>query len=160
MEMNATKTGPRWTAHVLAALTITVWGVTFVASKEMLAVWTPAQVMCMRFAVGYATLWCLYPRWEKPVWREELRFLLLGVTGCSLYFLCENSALRLTYASNVSILVSTAPIFTALLARFLAKREKLGARVWAGFALAFLGVALVVMNGTVRWKLSPAGDLL
>ena len=42
----------------------------------------------------------------------------------TLYFLAENTALTLTQSSNVSILVSTAPVITALLLILLPNGER------------------------------------
>jgi len=92
--------------------------------------------------------------------REELRFAAIAISGCSLYFLCENSALTYTYAANVSIIVAAAPILTAFAAHFFLPDEKLSGSSFAGFAVAIFGVAMVVFNGTVVLKLSPIGDLL
>lgn len=150
-----------WKGHLLALFCAAVWGTTFVASKRLLAWYSPVQLMFLRFAAAYAVLWAFCPRWEKPVWKEEVSFLLMGISGCTLYFWSENTALTLTYTSNVSTIVALAPLLTAVLASIVSKgRERLGKWVWIGFAAAFLGVALVVFNGAFVWKLSPAGDLL
>ena len=82
------------------------------------------------------------------------------LTGCSIYFLAENTALTITSASNVSIIVASSPILTALLAHIFTKDEKLKINTIAGFIIAFIGVAFVVFNGTFILKLNPIGDLL
>lgn len=147
-------------AHGLALFTAFIWGTSFIASKLLLETYTPTQVMFFRFVLAYIALWILYPRTVKVSLREELGFAALAVSGCSLYFLCENSALLHTYAANVSIIVAAAPILTALLAHFTLPDEKLGKNTFFGFGIAIFGVALVVFNGTVILKLSPLGDLL
>lgn len=147
-------------AHCFALFTTFIWGTSFIASKLLLETYTPAQVMFFRFVLAYIALWILYPRTLKVSLREELGFAALAISGCSLYFLCENSALLHTYAANVSIIVAAAPILTALLAHFTLPDEKLRKTTFSGFAIAIFGVALVVFNGTVILKLSPLGDLL
>ena len=150
-----------WKGHLLALFCAAVWGTTFVASKRLLGYYSPVQLMFLRFAAAYAVLWVFCPRWEKPERKEELYFLLMGVTGCTLYFWTENTALTLTYTANVSTIVSLAPLLTAILAGVASKgRERPDRWVWIGFTAAFLGVALVVFNGAFVLKLSPAGDLL
>ena len=147
--------------HLLALFCALVWGTTFVASKRLLAYYSPVQLMFLRFAAAYAVLWIAYPHWEKTSPREELSLLLMGVTGCTLYFWTENTALTMTYTANVSTIVALAPLLTAILAHIATKgRERLDKWVWIGFAAAFSGVALVVCNGAFVLKLSPAGDLL
>ena len=92
--------------------------------------------------------------------RGELTFLLLGILGGTLYFFTENTALKHTFAANVSIIVAMAPILTSILAHFFTRDEKLHTTVWVGFAVAMSGVVLVVLNGALVLKLSPVGDLL
>ena len=62
-------------------------------------------------------------------------------------------------ASNVSIIVAAAPIFTAILAHFAGEERFRRNTLW-GFLVAFTGVVLVVCNGTFVLKLNPRGDLL
>ncbi len=146
--------------HAIALFTITVWGSTYVVSKHMLSFFTPPQMMVMRFILAYAALWAIRPKWSRPVWRDELGCFLMGLFGCTAYFLAENFALTFTLASNVSILVASAPIFTAVLAHFFTKDEKLRLNTVWGSLIAITGVALVVFNGTVMLKLNPVGDVL
>ncbi len=148
------------TAHSLALFSAMAWGSSFIASKILLESYSPTQLMLMRFALAYAALWLCRPKALKLPFREELMFIALAVSGCSLYFLCENSALTYTYAANVSIIVAAAPILTAIAAHFFIPDEKLSGGSVAGFAIAIFGVALVVFNGTVMLRLSPVGDLL
>lgn len=54
-------------------------------------------------------------------WQDELRFVGLGLCGGSLYFVAENTALGMTLASNVSLIICTTPVLTALLAPFFIK---------------------------------------
>lgn len=147
-------------AHIMALLVCTVWATTFVCSKELLACYTPAQVMLMRFVLAYFVLWLLRPRPLRWQGRGELTFLLMGILGGTLYFWTENTALQHTFAANVSIIVAMAPILTSILAHFFTGDEKLHMTVWAGFAVAMAGVVLVVLNGAFVLKLSPLGDLL
>ena len=156
---NTMKNRQTLTGYLFATFTITVWGSTFISSKTLLAVYTPAQIMLTRFLLAYAMLWLLRPKKLNCNWKEEIVFLLLGLSGCSVYFYTENSALTYTLASNVSIIVAAAPIFTAILAHFAGVERFRSGTLW-GFLIAFSGVILVVCNGTFVLKLNPRGDLL
>ncbi|MDY4953120.1 MAG: DMT family transporter [Candidatus Onthomonas sp.] len=145
--------------HLCAIFCIVVWGTTFIVSTMLLEHYTPIQTMFMRFIGAYAVLWCMYPKWHFH-WRDEVGFLLMSLFSNTLYFMAENTALTLTQSSNVSILVSTAPVITALLLLFLPDGERVTRNIVAGIAIAFLGVILVVFNGSVVLKLNPAGDLI
>jgi Predicted permease, DMT superfamily len=88
-------------------------------------------------------------------------FVLLGLTGGSLYFMAENTALGITFASNVSLILCTTPLLTAFLTFLFYKKEKsLNKNFIIGSCIAILGVALVVYNGSFVLKVSPLGDFL
>lgn len=146
--------------HIMAAIAICVWGSTFIFSKIMLRDFTPLQIMTMRFAVAFIVLWCLYPKVEKTTFKDNVGIFVLSLFGNTIYFLFENNALQYTLAANVSIIVASAPIWTAMLAHFFTKGEKIRRNTIYGSALAFVGVALVVFNGTIVLKFNPLGDIL
>ena len=99
-------------------------------------------------------MFIVYPHVHKPEsLKTELLLLLAGVTGGSVYFLGENYALKFSLASNVSLLVSTAPILTAIAAHFFLKGERLHRNAIFGAIVAFAGAALVILNG--KFVLKP-----
>lgn len=148
------------TGHVLALITIIVWGSTFITTKMLLSEFTPVQIMLCRFVIAYFVLWLIRPKIDKTKPKDELLFLAMGVFGCTVYFMAENTALKYTLASNVSIIVASAPIITAILAHFFINGEKFSKNTALGFIVAFAGVILVVFNGQFVLKLNPAGDAL
>ena len=98
--------------HVLSMLCVIAWGTSFLVSKNLMGRLTPVQLMLLRFVIAWLAIWVIYPKWHFN-WREEGPFCVLSLVGNTLYYLAENTALRLTLASNVSILVSAAPIISA-----------------------------------------------
>ena len=148
--------------HLAALFSVAVWGATFVSTKVLIAnSLTPAEIFLLRFAMAYLCILPLSGRrlWASG-WRDELTLSVAGITGGSLYFLTENSALGLTLASNVALLVATAPILTVILTRLLLKSGRLRNSLIAGSFIALLGVACVVYNGSVILQVHPLGDLL
>ncbi len=150
--------------HILAILTVTIWGTTFVSTKVLLRYGiTPAEIFTLRFLLAYLLLVLFGPRQARwcGSWRDEWRMVGLGIAGGSLYFLTENAALGYAPASNVSLLVCTTPLLTLLLMRLAyPKSERLSRHTVGGSLLALFGVALVVLNGHFSLHLSPKGDLL
>ncbi len=149
-------------AYVAAVAVMVIWGTTFVSSKVVLmAGVSPSALFVLRFSIAYVAM-CIVS--HRRLWADslidELLFALMGLTGVSVYFLTENMALRLTQASNVAILVCSCPLWTALLVGAVYSRERMRARQIAGSLLAFMGMALVVLNGQLVLHLSPAGDAL
>ena len=153
------KNHEKLTGYLFALFTIAVWGSTFISSKKLLTIYTPSQIMLTRFLLAYCALWLLRPRKLTLTRKQEAAFFLLGLSGCSIYFYTENTALTYTLASNVSIIVAAAPIFTAILAHFAGEERFRRSTLW-GFLVAFTGVVLVVCNGTFVLKLNPRGDFL
>ena len=147
--------------HFYAIFTILVWGSCFVLTKEMLTTYTAIQIIPLRMALAYVTLWVLRPKTLKLPRKDELMFILIGVTGGSLYFFLQNTALSYTYAANVSILVALAPILTVILAQLFSRSgERLGKYVYIGAVIAIVGVVLVVLNGQLTFHLNPLGDFI
>ena len=148
--------------HLAALFSVAVWGATFVSTKVLIAnSLTPAEIFLLRFAMAYICIWPLSDRrlWASG-WRDELTLSVAGITGGSLYFLTENMALEYAPASNVSLIVCTAPVWTAVLLSLLYRGERMTRRQAMGSALAFAGMVLVVLNGRFVLRLSPRGDML
>ena len=145
--------------HLLSILCVIAWGTSFLVSKNLMEKLTPVQLMLLRFVIAWLVIWVIYPKWYFN-WREEGRFVALSLVGNTLYYLTENTALRLTLASNVSILVSAAPIASALMLRLFERDARLSRRQIVGIGIAFLGVLFVVFNGVFVLKLNVFGDLL
>lgn len=152
---------PTLRGHLLALFAVSVWGTTFVSTKLLLQHLGPVQILFDRFLLAWLVLWLLHPVWHRPEgWRRELLYAGLGASGVTLYFLTENYALNLTQASNVGLLVASAPLLTALFAHFFTPGEGLSRALLAGSGIAFAGVALVMFNGSVVLELNPLGDIL
>ncbi|MBR7097691.1 MAG: DMT family transporter [Alistipes sp.] len=148
--------------HIVAILTSAVWGTTFVSSKLLLEEgMTPAEIMFLRFAMAYI---CIIPFAKGKLfcdnWRDEALMLLLGMSGGSMYFLLENSALLYTQASNVAIIIASTPLLTTLAVHLFSRAEKVSKRLYGYSLLSLSGVALVVFNGEFILKLNPLGDVL
>ncbi|MEC0127539.1 DMT family transporter [Paenibacillus pabuli] len=149
------------TGHLLALLTIMIWGTTFISTKVLLIDFTPVEILFFRFLIGYVVLFLIYPRSLRVTsFREELLFIAAGLCGVTLYFLIENIALVYTLASNAGVIVSIAPFFTAVLAHFFLDGERLHKRFIVGFGIALTGIILIGLNGSFILQLDPLGDLL
>lgn len=151
--------------HVIAIAVALVWGVTFISTKLLLEHgMTATEIFFVRFLIAYVCIWLLPVKGGRRLWaqswRDELRMLLLGLTGGSIYFFTENEALNWTLASNVSFIVCTAPLFTTLLALMLFRDVRATGRLLIGSAIAIAGMAAIIFNGQVVLHLNPVGDLL
>ena len=148
--------------YFVALFVVLIWGTTFVSSKVLLnSGLLPADIFFVRFVMAYCCMLCIsHKRLFANSVADELTLVGLGLMGGSVYFLVENMALLHSTASNVSILVSTTPLVTAMLLAIFYKSERLSMRQIFGSILAFVGVVLVVLNGQFILHLNPLGDAL
>ncbi len=130
--------------HALAAATCAVWGLTFVSSKILLRDFTPFEILFDRFVIGFLGLAVLAGGFHFVRGRRHwLSAASAALTGVVLYFISENGALERTAAANVSIIVSTAPFFVAIVNRLFGDHERLSGRFIAGFFISMSGIAII-----------------
>ena len=147
--------------HIAALLTIFIWGTTFISTKILLVDFKPIEILFFRFLIGLIALLIIYPkRLKKTTKDQEITFALSGLCGVTLYFLLENIALTYSMASNIGVIISIAPFFTAILSDFVLKEKSLKSNFIIGFIAAMMGIALISFNGTSNFKLNPIGDVL
>ena len=148
--------------HLVALFVVLIWGTTFVSSKVLLnSGLLPADIFFVRFVIAYCCMLCIsHKRLFANTLADELTLMGLGMMGGSIYFLVENMALLHSTSSNVSILVSTTPLVTAMLLAIFYKSERMSGRQIFGSVIAFIGVVLVVLNGRFILHLNPLGDAL
>jgi drug/metabolite transporter (DMT)-like permease len=151
--------------HIAAFFTISVWAITFISTKVLMVHFTPVEILFYRLTLAVFALSIVspprlaWPRLDRDLLRNEWKIMAAGLCGVTLYFLFQNIALSYTLAANASVLISAAPLFTALLSRSFLK-EKLKTNFFLGFAVAMAGIILVTFNGSSVLKLNPLGDLL
>ena len=148
--------------HLIAVGAVAVWGTTFVNTKVLYnSGLTPSEIFFLRFLIAYVAIWFISPRrLFADSWRDEGLMLLLGITGGSLFFVAENSAVGLTYVNNVSFITSTSPLITVILGIVFVKSIKATWTLITGSLIALLGVEIVIFNGSFILHLNPWGDLL
>jgi drug/metabolite transporter (DMT)-like permease len=80
-----------------------------------------------------------------PNWRDVPFFFFIGFLGYSIYHTALNYGELNVSAGTASLIIATAPAFTAIVAYFLLK-DKLPVLGWAGILLSFAGVVLIVLG--------------
>ncbi|WP_024747548.1 DMT family transporter [Levilactobacillus namurensis] len=145
--------------HLVALLTIFLWGITYISTKILLTDFAPLEILLIRFVIGLVGLFLVYPRFFKfTSWKEEGALAAAGLLGICLYYLFENIALTFTYASNIGVIVSTSPLFIALIAAALG-RQRLTKHFVLGFVASMAGISLISLNGS-GVHINVAGDVL
>ena len=148
--------------HVAAFAMILVWGISFLNTRVLLdAGLTPTEIFVARFTIAYLSLLviCRF-KVRYTGWRDELLFVVCGVAGGSAYFIAENTALELTLISDVAVLVSTAPLTTALMGALFYRDERITWLTFVGMLIAFVGSVMLALKDGFVWGDSVLGDLL
>ena len=153
--------GNKRLGHIAAAVTVLIWGTTFISTKVLLTSLRPVEILFFRFLLGLLALTAAMPKRLRGTTRaQECTFAAAGLCGITLYYLLENIALTYTLASNVGIIISVSPFFTAILSYIRSGgKEKLTAGFLVGFLLAMVGIGLISFGGT-EVSLRPTGDIL
>ena len=148
--------------HILAISIIAIWGVTFINTKVLiLNGLNPQEIFLLRFIIAYLGVWTFSPKkLMTDNWKDEMTMILLGITGGSLYFWSENTAIQLSLVNNVAFIVCNAPLLTLFLGMAFSKEIKATTTIITGSVISLIGVALVIFNGSFILKLNPLGDFL
>jgi drug/metabolite transporter (DMT)-like permease len=145
---------------------VAVWGASFIATKVALSEISPATVVWLRFAMGVVVLGVAVVARHQfalvPL-KELALFGALGFIGITFHQWLQSNALVTSQASTSAWIVTTTPVFMAILGR-LVLDERLGLRRLAGIAVAAAGVLLVVTRGQLATlaagRFGAPGDIL
>lgn len=146
--------------HLAALITILIWGTTYISTKILLRSYKPVEILFIRFLIGFIILCLICPHRLKTKAGELKYFILAGLLGITFYYLLENIALVYTQATNVGVIISVAPFFTAIFAKVFLKEGKLSIYFILGFILAIGGIILLSYQGNVELHINPIGDIL
>ncbi len=147
--------------HLAILTVVVIWATTYISTKILLDAFTPMQILLVRTVLGCFFLFLCNPK--KMVYKQKGDRLLLagaGLCGIFLYYFLENTALVYSTASNVGVIVATAPFFILLVVHFVLKEEHLKGQYFVGFALSILGISLISYSGQTELALNPLGDFL
>lgn len=133
-------------AHLI---TIILWGSAFPGIRAALTAYSPEHVSLLRLLIGSLALIivAVIQGIRLPKLKDVPIILLLGFLGFSVYQTALNYGEQTISAGVASLLVSTTPIFTAMLA-LIFFREKFGFFGWVGSLIGFCGVAFISLGGT------------
>ncbi len=133
--------------YIALIVPMVLWASGFAGIRAGLVGYTPEHLAVLRFLVASATMviYALIARTALPRRRDIPFILVTGIVSITWYHLALNRGEQTVSAGASSLLVASAPIFTALLAQ-LFSGERLHARGWAGIFLAFCGVGLIALG--------------
>ncbi len=109
-----------------ASVTLLLWASAFAGIRAGLEAYAPGHLALLRFLVASAVLgaYALATRLRLPKVRDLPAMLLMGFLGITVYHVALNYGEVTVTAGAASLLIASAPTFTALLATaFLGERE-------------------------------------
>lgn len=132
--------------HPYAIITIVFWSLAYVLTRLALHHFSAFSLGLLRYAIASFTLllMILLTGMKMPKKTDVKWFLLTGMFGFFLYMIAFNQGCVTVTAATSSIIIATAPVMTALLARFI-DQEKLNVFQWAAIAIEFLGVIILTL---------------
>jgi drug/metabolite transporter (DMT)-like permease len=145
-------------------VTTASWGGSFAAAKHGMLFIPPMAFGAFRYLLASLLLLSIAAM-RSPTLRlapgDWKRVVLMGVLGVGCFQTLWQNGVPLTSAANAAILANTTPLWAAFMAPFIG--QKVGRRAWAGIAVSFLGVFLVINGSLTELKLGGgglAGDLM
>ena len=149
------------TVTLALAATVVFWASAFAGIRAGLDVYGPGQIALFRFAVASVVLgaFALATRMPLPERRDLPAVFLAGFLAFTVYHVALNYGELVVVAGAASVLINTAPLFTALLAvLFLGERLRLLG--WVGMAVSFCGAALISAGEGEGFGLAPQALLI
>jgi drug/metabolite transporter (DMT)-like permease len=144
-----------------ALVTIFFWGSAFAGIRAGLHSYSPAHLALLRFLTASAVLGvvALVTRMRMPAVRDIPLLFGLGLAGFALYHLSLNAGEMIVPAGPASVLIQTAPIWTALMA-VLFLRDRLRAWGWIGILVSFSGAAVIGLAKDSGFGLNAGAGLI
>lgn len=140
-------------AYLAASVSVLIWSGNFVFARGIIEYAPPISISFFRWVVAILTLTPFAIHYVRRDWalvKQHWPFLLkMGFVGISVFNTFVYIAGHHTQAANISLISALSPVFVAVLAwRWLGEHIK--PRQYIGMALAFIGLAVVVLRG--QWS--------
>jgi drug/metabolite transporter (DMT)-like permease len=135
------------------------WSFSFVWFKIAFLAYKPITVVIFRLAISAVLItviaWAL-KRLQKPTRKDFRLFVLMAFFEPFIYFLGESYGLQYVSSTVAAVIVATIPLLTPVAAWYFHK-EKVNRMNLIGLLFSFVGVSLVVLNGSFQFDASPLG---
>ena len=144
---------------------ILMWGLNFPLIKIILVVLPPHVLNIFRITAAGSVLGYIHLKrssWSfttffAPLKSDPKAFIYIAAIGWVFYQVTFITGLNLTSAGNGALIMASAPIWTAIIARIM-KYDRLSTISWFGLLVSIAGTATIVIMGNAEISLSK--DLL
>ncbi|MBG9487955.1 DMT family transporter [Bacillus subtilis] len=142
------------------SLMIGLWASAFPGIRAGLEGYTPEHLALFRLLIGSMALllFAVLTQMRLPDLKDIPAIFLLGFLGFAFYHILLNIGEKTVSAGVAGLLVTTAPIFSAMLSRLFYK-EHFGFTKWLGSMISLLGVLLIAF-GAGDFTYSMSGILV
>lgn len=135
---------------IIALLTIIVWASGFAGIRaSILGGYSSGHLVLMRFLVA-SSVFLLYAiitknHFRLPEKKDIVHIFVLGLIGITFYHVLVTFGQQTVSAGASSMIISSAPIFTTLIAAFVLK-ERIERFAWIGLGIGFIGIFLITLG--------------
>jgi len=151
----------RWSS-LLLLIPVLFWGISYIAIKVVLRELEPVEMISVRFLLATPVLYVIIRKKGLRPWPNAMYGKLVIAAGIIfLHFWVMAIGLKETSASNTAWILTTAPIFIALLS-WIYLKEPFTRSQWMGLLLACGGVLFLTYNGdlsNLQW-MNSRGDII
>ena len=146
---------------IAVGITLLFWSSAFAGIRAALADYSPKHLVLLRFLVASVVLagYAVLTRMRLPDKRDLPAIFLIGFLGFTVYHVALVYGQVSVTAGAASLLVASAPIFTALLS-VIFLHEQLRIWGWLGIALSFFGVTLIALGEGKGVRFDPGAFLI
>jgi len=148
--------------YIILTFAMLCWGASFVFTAALLPMLDPISIIFSRLLISAVLLWIvvlLFFRKQKLT-KSLLKWIfLLALFEPFIYFLGETYGLQRVSPVLVSIIISTIPVFTAIMMSIFFK-AKLTAVNFIGIFISLSGVVLILVGKNMRIDVDIVGLLL
>ncbi len=149
--------------YLLATLSMLFWGMTFIWSKIVFNYYNPIATITIRLLISSLILYLilfLFFRKQIVYPKGDMKwFILLAFFEPFLYFIGESFGLQKVDATITAVLISTIPVFAAIMGYYFLN-EKISQKNVIGIFISFLGVILMLLNDSLNLNAPIDGVLL
>ncbi|MFQ5452779.1 MAG: DMT family transporter [Candidatus Zixiibacteriota bacterium] len=143
-------------------LPVLFWGISYIAIKVVLTELEPVEMISARFLLATPTLFLIIKLKGLNLWHVEKKTkLFIAAMMIFLHFWVMATGMKETSASNTAWILTTAPIFIAILG-WIYLKETFNFYQWIGLLIACSGVLFLTANGSwsnLSW-INSRGDII
>ncbi len=127
--------------YVIGLLSVVLWGLTFVFTKELLNYMTPFEIVFYRYLISGLFYLSIMKRskWTRD---EITRMIVAAFLGIALYSVLANYSLKYLSAALAGVLNGAIPLLTILGERFF-RKTKLTTKIYIAFGISFAGILML-----------------